>query len=107
LERPLNGCLETLADVPPIQRGKRQPRFALLPVNDKCDRIALLLIDKENNHLAVALIRSVMRASAILMGHPGHLQVERLHNTKIRVRQLLSDPGLYLLAGLIKSQKWD
>jgi hypothetical protein len=102
-ERPLDGCLEALADSPPMRGRKGKPGFALLSVNDKREGITLLLINKENDHLAIAVLRAVIRAGAIRVSQPGDLQVERLHDTEAGAGQLLIDPCLHLFTSQIES----
>jgi hypothetical protein len=85
------------------RQGKPGP--AILSMDDHCGWVALLSINKHDDHLAIAIISSVVRAGTIGVSQAGDLQIERLHNAKAGAGQLSVDPYLNLLAVLIESQK--
>ncbi|HEU0291422.1 MAG TPA: hypothetical protein VFR47_01725 [Anaerolineales bacterium] len=89
----------------PRRIRQRQPGSVILSVNDQRNRLTLLLINKKDNHLTITVIRSVMWAGTVGMSQAGHMQVERLHDAKPTIGQLLIDPNLSLFTGLIESQK--
>jgi hypothetical protein len=68
-------------------------------------RIILLQIDQQDDHLAAAVIGSVVWAGTFRMCPASNLQVECLHNTKIGADQFFHEPGQYLIASLIENQK--
>jgi len=87
--------------------GQRKPGFSILPMDNQSSGIRMLPINEEDNHLAVAVICTVVRAGTICMSQASHLQIKRLHNAKAGTGQLLIDEGQSLIADLIKSQKWN
>ncbi|OGO34299.1 MAG: hypothetical protein A2Z03_08465 [Chloroflexi bacterium RBG_16_56_8] len=87
-----------------IRQGK--PGFIVLSVNyQRSGFFLFLLVDKQNEHLAIAAIRAVVRAGTIAVSQARVLQIERFHNAKTCAGQLPFNPGLDMLAVLIESQK--
>jgi hypothetical protein len=91
--------------VEPFPHGtcQRNPRPAILTMDNQSSRILLLAIYKQNNHLASAIIRSVMWAGTIGVCQTGHLQIERLHDAKVGTCQLSLDPVENLITSLIEN----
>jgi len=89
----------------PCRICQRQPSSVILSVNDQCNQIVCLLINKQHNHLTIAAIRSVVWAGTIGMRQAGNVQIECLHSAKVSLGPLLIDPHMNLFTGLIESQK--
>jgi hypothetical protein len=69
----------------PYWPRQRNPGSAILAMDDQRSRIILLAIDKQDHHLTIAVIRSVMWAGTVGMRQTGHLQIERLHDTETNI----------------------
>jgi hypothetical protein len=89
----------TLAD----RACQRNPGSAILTVDNQCGRIILLAIYKQDHHLTIAIIGSVVWAGTIGVSQAGYLQIERLHDAKAGAGQLSVDPGQNLIACLIEN----
>jgi hypothetical protein len=61
-------------------------------MSNNADRMAVTPVDQQNNHLAVTLIRPVMRAWTIFMTMPGNLQVKRSYHAQVNIGQLPTNP---------------
>ncbi|OGO75486.1 MAG: hypothetical protein A3K41_03360 [Chloroflexi bacterium RIFOXYD12_FULL_57_15] len=77
----------------------------ILSMDNQCDRFTLISINQQNDHLAIAVIGSVVRAGTVGVSQAGNLQIECLRDTKSSAGQLFDDPRLNLIARLIESQK--
>jgi hypothetical protein len=82
---------------------QRNPGSAILPMDDQRSRIILFAIYKQDHHLTIAVIRSVVWARTVRVCQTGYLQVERLHDAKAGAGQLLADPNQNLVACLIEN----
>jgi hypothetical protein len=100
-----NKHFQMMVGVFPGRVCQGQPGSVILSVNDQCDRIILLLVNKQHNHLTIAALCSVMWARTIGMRPAGNVQIECLHGTKVSLGQLLIGPNLNLFTGLIENQK--
>jgi len=69
------------------------PGFAILPVDNQRDRTDLFLIDKEDDHLAVAIRGSMMGTGTIWVSEPGDLQIEGLYDAEPSPLQLFVGQG--------------
>ena len=59
-------------------QGERGP--SCLPMDNQCGWIALISIYKHDDHLAIAIIGSMLRTGTLGMSQTGYMQVERLHD---------------------------
>jgi hypothetical protein len=59
---------------------QRERGFSLLSMDNQCGRIALISIDKDNDHLAIAVIGAMMRAGTARVSQAGNVQIERLRD---------------------------
>ncbi len=94
---------------------QRQPRLPVVAVQDQCCRacverrrnIALLSIDQQNHHLAIARLRPVMRAGTLhrVQCVPRGVQIERLQGAQTRPRQMALGPLQGLVAATIQGEK--
>jgi hypothetical protein len=86
---------------------QRDPGFAILPVDNQSDGTNLFLIDKEDDHLAVAIRGPMMRAGTIWVGEPGDLKIEGLYDAEPCPLQLFVGQCQDLVTWLIEDQKWE
>jgi hypothetical protein len=61
---------------------QRERGSFLLPMDNQCGWIALLSINKHDDHLAIAIIGSMVRTGTLGMSQTGYMQVERLYDTE-------------------------
>jgi hypothetical protein len=83
-----------------------KPGSSILSMDNQCGWVTLISINKQNDHLAITIIGSMVWAGTVGVSQAGHLQIKRLHDAEASTDQLSVDPGLNLLAGLIENQKW-
>ncbi|WKZ35007.1 MAG: hypothetical protein QY332_15435 [Anaerolineales bacterium] len=102
-----DGSFQTLIAVSIDRDCQGDPGFAILPVDNQCDRTDLLLIDKEDDHLTVAIRGSMMGAGTIWVSKPGILQIEGLYDAEPSPLQLIVDQCQDLVTWLIENQKWE
>lgn len=81
--------------------GERDPSALIAAMNYQSGRLLLLVIDQQDNQLAIAGVGTVMRARAVLMGDACHLQIKGLDQAEAGGGKLLANPGLYDLAWLL------
>ncbi len=79
---------------------QRKPSPAAVPVGNDAQRPLLRLVDKQNHHLAVAMLRAMLRALAGILVMAGRLQVKCAHNVHSALPQPLDEPIHGLAAGL-------
>jgi hypothetical protein len=72
-KRSSDGSFQALIAVSINRDCQGYPGLAILPVDNQRDRTDLFLIDKEDDHLAVAICGSMMRAGTIWVSEPGYL----------------------------------
>ncbi len=61
-------------------------------VHDKACRLGIWAIDQEDDDLTIALIAAMLRANAVRMGEPRHLEVKRTHDLQTCTSQPLAYP---------------
>ena len=77
------------------------PGLPVVAVQDQCGGFGRTAIHKQYDHLAITLLRSMMRARAIRRAGTGGMQIEGLHYPQTRTTQLPLEDRKYLFAGLI------
>ena len=100
---PSDGHFQVLIAVSIDRDCQRKPGSSFLSMNNQCGRIALITINKHDDHLAIAIIGSMMRAEAIGVGLTSDMQVKSFYETETGIGQLSIDPCQNLLAGLIEN----
>jgi hypothetical protein len=74
-------------------------------MDDQRGGIILLAVNKQDNHLTITFISSVVGAGTFRMRQTSHLQAECLYNTKVYAGQLFTDPSQNLITSLIENQE--
>jgi hypothetical protein len=92
-----------LVEAFPHRTCQRNPGPAILPMEDQRSRIILLAIYKQDHHLTIAVICSMVWARTVRVCQTGYLQIERLHDAKVGAGQLLADPDQNLVTRLIEN----
>ena len=85
--------------------GDGQPCGSIIAMQDQGRRFFHFAIHKEHDHLAVALVRAMVRAFAIMHECPRCMQVEGLNTAQPGPEQLLIYPGQRLVAGSANNKK--
>jgi hypothetical protein len=84
-KNPSDGHLQVLIVVSIDRDCQREPGSSFLSMNNQCGRVALITINKHHDHLAIAIIGSMMWAETIGMSLTSDVQVESFHETKIGI----------------------
>ena len=59
-----------------------KPGPSILSMDNQRGRITLFSINKQNDHLAVAIVGSMVGAGTVGVGQTGQMQIECLHDTE-------------------------
>lgn len=68
-------------------------------------RLGSLPIDKQDHHLTITSLRSMVGAGTAMYTHHGRMEIEGLHGPQACLFELLNDPGQGLVAGTIDGMK--
>lgn len=80
--------------------NQRQPRLSTVAVQDQRGWFRRSVIDEQHNHLAIALLGSMMRTGTIHQRRmTRRVQIESLHGAQTRPRQLPLCPSQGFVAG--------
>jgi hypothetical protein len=77
-----------------------------MAVGNKADRLVIVSINQQYDHLAIALVGAVVRAGTIRRVMAGRLQVKRAHYLQAGTVDLLDDPGNGFITCLFQDQEW-
>ena len=78
-----------------------EPGLSIIPMQDQGYRFFWLSVNKQNYHLAITCVNSMIRAGAIMESNSRRMQIKSLHRTQACQRQLFSSPMQDSIAGII------
>jgi len=75
-KRLSDGCLQARVSALLwcINHGK--PGFIIVAMSYQADRLKIIRIDQQDDHLTITMVGAVVRAGTFRMGNAGHLQIE-------------------------------
>lgn len=105
LKCSFDGRLHPWSDRLSCVLDQRKPGLAIMAVQNEGSGFSPFSVNQQDNHLAVALIRPMMRTgTATQIQRRGEAQVKGLHHAQTCAPQLLLEPGEHFIIGTIKRE---